>query len=141
MSKTPKPKIVLTNGCFDSLHEGHLLLFKQARSYGDLLLVAINTDESIRRLKGPRRPVVSLQQRLQDIMSTGLVTSAFPFHGDSPLPIVQAIRPDVLVKGGDWSFENIIGAQFVSSYGGEVIVVPRLEGYSTSEIARRMRNE
>jgi D-beta-D-heptose 7-phosphate kinase/D-beta-D-heptose 1-phosphate adenosyltransferase len=127
-------RIVFTNGCFDLLHQGHLRLLQEASACGDMLLVAVNTDASVRMLKGETRPVVDEQTRLQDVAQFAPVTAAFLFDGDVE-PLVRTIRPDILVKGVDWRQRQLPGADFVAKHGGEVRFVDAKEFYSTTAIA------
>ncbi len=127
-------RIVFTNGCFDILHIGHISLLAEARRQGDKLIVGINSDESTRRLKGPSRPMVSQRERAQILAALTAVDSVVVFEEDTPLPIIEAIRPDVLVKGGGYTESNIVGAAEVRSWGGTVKIVPLVEGLSTAKI-------
>lgn len=113
-------KIVMTNGCFDVLHVGHVTCLLQAKARGDILVVALNTDESIKRLKGSKRPINDLSQRMQVLLSFNFIDYVIPFSEDTPLDLIKIVRPDVLVKGGDYKITEIVGADFVQSYGGEV---------------------
>ena len=134
MWRSAGKKIVFTNGCFDILHRGHLELLAQAADKGNVLLVALNTDASVKRLKGEERPVTHEQDRMFQLASMLVVDAVCLFDEDTPAEIIQKVRPDVLVKGGDYSIETIVGADFVMSYGGSVEVVPFVDGYSTSNI-------
>jgi D-beta-D-heptose 7-phosphate kinase/D-beta-D-heptose 1-phosphate adenosyltransferase len=130
-------KVVLTNGCFDLLHPGHICLLQQARARGDKLIVAINSDESIRRLKGPNRPVQNEAARAVVMASIAAVDLVVIFPDDTPITVVEAIRPDVLVKGADYAIDQVIGRSFVHAYGGRVVLIPIEEGYSTSNAIRK----
>ncbi|MGC8895032.1 MAG: D-glycero-beta-D-manno-heptose 1-phosphate adenylyltransferase [candidate division WOR-3 bacterium] len=130
--------VVFTNGCFDIIHPGHIHLLKSARSLGDVLLVGLNTDDSIRRLKGPGRPINPLEARAEVLSAIRHVNHVIPFSEDTPLELIKALKPDILVKGGDWREDEIVGAELVKSRGGRVIVVPYLEGYSTTGILRKL---
>lgn len=127
-------KIVFTNGCFDILHRGHVEYLHKARMCGDVLVVGLNSDTSVRRLKGPARPVVPLGDRATVLAALQYVDFVIPFSDDTPLKLIQAIRPDVLVKGADWKEENIVGAELVRSYGGHVARVQLTPGRSTSSL-------
>jgi D-beta-D-heptose 7-phosphate kinase/D-beta-D-heptose 1-phosphate adenosyltransferase len=129
-------KVVFTNGCFDILHCGHAFLLKSARACGDYLVLGLNTDQSVRRLKGPDRPIVALEQRSLMLSLYPFVDLIVPFEEDTPLALVEALQPDVLVKGGDYTRETIVGREVVESYGGRVVICPRLEGYSTTDLVR-----
>jgi len=127
-------KIVFTNGCFDILHRGHVTYLNQARNLGDLLIVGINSDESVKRLKGPERPVNMLEDRAYVLSSLKSVDYVIPFEEDTPLNLINLIMPDILVKGGDYTIDRIIGAQEVLSHGGKVEIIPFVPGKSTSAI-------
>lgn len=127
-------KIVFTNGCFDILHHGHLDLLAKAADFGNKLIVAINTDSSVKRLKGPERPVNHEKDRAFQLASLLCVDAVCFFDEDTPKEIIELLRPDVLVKGGDYSIDTIVGADFVLSHGGSVEIVPFVQGYSTSSL-------
>lgn len=132
--------IVFTNGVFDLLHSGHVDLLTTARGFGDALVVGVNSDASVRRLnKGPDRPVRTQADRAYVLAALEAVDAVVIFDEDTPLAIVTALLPDVLVKGGDYREETIVGAKEVRARGGDVRVVPTLEGYSTSSIVDRIR--
>jgi D-beta-D-heptose 7-phosphate kinase/D-beta-D-heptose 1-phosphate adenosyltransferase len=127
-------KIVFTNGCFDILHRGHVTYLNQARDLGDLLIVGINSDESVKRLKGPERPVNMLEDRAYVLSALKSVDYVIPFEEDTPLNLINLIMPDILVKGGDYTIDRIIGAQEVLANGGKVEIIPFVPGKSTSAI-------
>ncbi len=131
-------KIVFTNGCFDLLHPGHTRYLKQARDLGDILVVGINSDQSVRRLKGPGRPILTEAERAEVLLSLRWVDAVVPFSESTPLELVKVVIPHVLVKGGDWPVEDIIGREFVESHGGEVYSLPFYPGISTSDIIDRI---
>ena len=131
-------KVVFTNGCFDLLHQGHIRYLERARTLGDLLVVAINCDESVRRLKGPGRPVVPAAQRAEVLAALEAVDAVLVFDELDPERVIRALRPDVLVKGGDWTVDRIVGAEFVQSRGGAVRSLPYVAGTSTTELIRRI---
>ena len=131
-------RVVFTNGCFDLLHAGHVNLLQQARAEGDRLIVGINTDRSVRALKGPKRPVIAEQQRALVLAALASVDAVVMFDDDTPLGLIKAIRPDVIVKGGDYSEGQVVGATEVRSWGGKVTLVPLVAGLSTSEVLRRV---
>lgn len=133
-------KVVLTNGCFDLLHRGHLHLLQAAKNCGDFLIVAINSDKSVKEIKGPGRPVLADTDRAELIAAMEMVDCVLLFDEPDPYLVIERLRPDVLVKGGDWSKKDIIGADIVEGNGGRVVVVPYLKGYSTSQIIERMQN-
>ena len=132
-------KIVFTNGCFDILHRGHARLLQFARSLGDHLVLGLNTDASMRRLKGPDRPIVPEDQRAYMLSLFPFVDLIVLFDEDTPLRLLEAIRPDVLVKGGDYAPEAVVGRSLVESYGGRVAIFSHLEGLSTTEMVSQIR--
>lgn len=131
-------RIVMTNGCFDILHAGHIDYLSKAKQMGDRLLVALNDDDSVRRLKGEGRPVNNVMQRAIVLSALSMVDWVVVFSEDTPLTLIEKVKPDVLVKGGDYSVENIVGAEFVQSYGGEVKVIDYVEGISTTLLLNRI---
>lgn len=130
-------KVVFTNGCFDILHPGHLAYLKQAKALGDRLVVAVNTDASVKRLKGEKRPVNSLEHRMAVLEGVGVIDWVTWFDEDTPKSLIEMLSPDVLVKGGDYQIENIVGASHVLSTGGKVKVLTFVEGYSTTAIIEK----
>lgn len=132
-------KIVFTNGCFDLLHRGHLHLLREAKACGDLLIVAINSDQSVRGLKGPRRPVIPQSERAELVAAIAMVDYVVLFDDADPYRLIAALEPDVLVKGGDWKPQDIIGSDIVSRNGGRIAVIPYLKGFSTTEIIERIQ--
>jgi rfaE bifunctional protein nucleotidyltransferase chain/domain len=131
--------LVLTNGVFDLLHPGHVDVLLAARREGDALLVAVNTDTSVRRLKGPARPVRGEQDRAYVLAALSMVDAVVLFEQDTPLELIRTIEPDVLVKGGDYTEETIVGASEVRARGGSVVVVPLTPGHSTTAIVQKLR--
>jgi D-beta-D-heptose 7-phosphate kinase/D-beta-D-heptose 1-phosphate adenosyltransferase len=131
-------RVVFTNGCFDLLHRGHTRYLEQARALGDLLVVAVNSDASVRQLKGAGRPVIPAAERAEVLASLAAVDLVLIFDDLDPGRVIRAVRPDVLVKGGDWPVDQIVGADFVRSIGGKVRSLPYLKGASTSELIRRV---
>ncbi|MDX8387048.1 MAG: D-glycero-beta-D-manno-heptose 1-phosphate adenylyltransferase [Ghiorsea sp.] len=132
-------KVVFTNGCFDLLHPGHVKYLEDAKALGDVLIVGLNADASISRLKGETRPINVLEDRahmLKGLRSVDLVVS---FEEDTPLNLIKKLLPDVLVKGGDYEPDDIVGAIEVREHGGEVIVVPFLDGYSSTKLIKRIK--
>ncbi len=131
-------KIAFTNGCYDIIHVGHIKTFFEAKNYADVLFVGINSDESIKKLKGEKRPVIPLGYRMIIVASCEAVDFVVPFNEDTPETLIRLIRPDILLKGKDWDENNIIGADFVRSYGGKVIRVDLVENVSTTQIIRKI---
>ena len=132
--------VVFTNGCFDILHRGHVHVLRQAKSLGDILIVALNTDRSVQAIKGPRRPILPEIDRVELIGAMEMVDYVVLFDEPDPYRLIAAIKPNVLAKGGDWSAEKVIGADVVEQAGGRVELIPYLEGFSTSAIIERILN-
>ena len=133
-------RIVMTNGCFDILHAGHVAYLEEAKSLGDRLIVAVNDDDSVKRLKGESRPINALQDRMLVLAGLAAVDWVVPFTADTPAELISAVLPDVLVKGGDYSPEDIVGGREVLGNGGEVRVLPFRDGHSTTRIIERLRD-
>ena len=131
-------RVGFTNGCFDLLHRGHTRYLEQARALGDLLVVAINGDASVRTLKGRGRPVVPAEERAEVLAALAAVDLVLIFDDLTPARVIHAVRPDVLVKGGDWPVSQIVGADFVQSRGGIARSLPYVDGASTTELIRRV---
>ena len=131
-------RLVFTNGCFDLIHPGHVRLLRQARGMGEALAVAINSDASVRRLKGPGRPILEARERAEVLSAFECVDYVVVFSEPTPAALVRAVRPHILVKGGDWSPERIVGRETVTADGGEVRVVPLRRGLSTSALLKRI---
>jgi rfaE bifunctional protein nucleotidyltransferase chain/domain len=139
-ARTNGKKVAFTNGCFDLLHRGHVHVLRAARACADLLIVGINSDQSVKQLKGPKRPVLPESDRCELLGAMEMVDFVILFNEPDPYVLISAIRPDVLVKGGDWNTEKIIGADMVEEAGGRVVVVPYIKGFSTTEIIERIKN-
>lgn len=133
-------KIAFTNGCFDVLHLGHIDYLSKAADLGDVLILGLNSDESVRRLKGANRPVNDEQARAMVLASLSFVTAVVLFNADTPYELIQKIQPDVLVKGADYKPEEIAGHDIVTSRGGEVVTIELLPGYSSTELIRKTGN-
>jgi rfaE bifunctional protein nucleotidyltransferase chain/domain len=129
-------KIVFTNGCFDLLHYGHIKYLEHAKAKGDILIVAINSDDSVKRIKGDKRPLVSEFDRARVIASLACVDYVVIFVQDTPFEVIAALRPDVLIKGSDWAKQDIVGADIVKSDGGKVLTVKLAKGRSTTNLIR-----
>lgn len=136
--KARHKKIVFTNGCFDLLHYGHAKYLQEAKKKGDILIVGINSDASIRRIKGVKRPIINEKDRLRLVASLESVDYTVLFNEDTPLKIINLIKPDVLVKGADWHKNNIVGSDVVLSYGGRVSTINFVKGYSTSDLIKKI---
>ena len=131
-------KIVFTNGCFDLLHQGHIHSLTTAKSLGTKLIVGLNSDSSIKRLKGASRPIKSENERALMLAAYSFVDAVIFFEEDTPLKLIEAVQPNILAKGGDYTIKNIVGADFVLKNGGSVEVIPLVEGFSTTSIINRM---
>lgn len=131
-------KVVFTNGCFDLLHIGHVRYLQEAKSLGDFLVIGVNADASVRKLKGPERPVQNETDRAEILAALECVSFTTLFTEDTPANLIQLLRPDVLVKGGDWAVKDIVGGDFVQSYGGLVKSLPFVAGRSTSTIVEKI---
>ena len=134
-------KIVFTNGCFDLLHLGHVDYLEKARQLGDKLVLGLNTDCSISRIKGPSRPLQDEMSRARVMASLLFVDAVVLFDSDTPLELIKAVQPDILVKGDDYSIEQIVGHEIVLKAGGEVKTVPLVTGYSTTNIVKKIENQ
>lgn len=132
-------RIVFTNGCFDLLHPGHISYLEEAKALGDVLIIGLNDDNSIHRLKGKHRPLNTLEDRACMLSALKSVDLVIPFSEDTPLNLIKAIAPDVLVKGGDYKPDDIVGATEVYKNGGKVIIMPFIEGHSTTSLIARIR--
>ena len=132
-------KIVFTNGCFDILHAGHVDIFQQARNLGDALVVAVNSDISIKKIKGEKRPIVPQEQRMQVLAALEAIDYVVIFDEENPFKIIKEIQPDILVKGGDWPVETIVGREIVEKKGGKVLSIPLMEGISTTNIIEEVK--
>ena len=134
-------KIVFTNGCFDLLHLGHVDYLEKARQLGDKLVLGLNTDASISRIKGPSRPLQDEMSRARVMASLLFVDAVVLFNDDTPLELIKAVQPDILVKGDDYAVEQIVGHEVVMAKGGEVKTVPLVKGYSTTNIVNKIENQ
>ena len=150
LSSLPKPwpprwpkagqKIVFTNGCFDLLHVGHMYLLREAKKLGDVLIIGLNSDASVRRLKGDGRPIVAADDRADAIAALESVDYLVVFEEPDPMDLLQRIRPDVLVKGDDYAESDVVGADFVKTYGGQTRLIPLRQGISTSRLVEKIRS-
>lgn len=134
-------RVVFTNGCFDLFHIGHLRFLKEAKTMGTSLIVGINSDESVRRIKGRGRPIIPVKQRVEIVQSLWFVDGIVVFEEDDPLKLIKKIKPDVLVKGESWEEKDIIGADFVKSRGGEIIRITLVKDVSTTRIIEAIISE
>ncbi|HXK23107.1 MAG TPA: D-glycero-beta-D-manno-heptose 1-phosphate adenylyltransferase [Myxococcota bacterium] len=134
-------RVVFTNGCFDLLHVGHVRSLERARRCGDRLLVAVNGDASVRRLKGRGRPIVPARRRAEVVAALECVDWVVVFAEDTPLALIRSLRPDVLAKGGDWQLEEIVGRAEIESWGGRVVRIPVVRGARTTALVTRIRGD
>ena len=132
--KAKGKRIVFTNGCFDLLHIGHVRYLEKAKIFGDILVVGINSDSSVRKLKGPKRPLLPVRERAEILSGLGCVDYVTIFDELDPLKLITSLQPNVLVKGGDWTKEQIVGGEVVEESGGEVVIIPFVRGASTSDL-------
>jgi D-beta-D-heptose 7-phosphate kinase/D-beta-D-heptose 1-phosphate adenosyltransferase len=139
--KLHRQKIVFTNGCFDVLHYGHVRYLLEAKKLGDILVVGLNSDESVRRLKGPTRPVNGEKERAFVLAALACIDYVVIFGEDTPKELIETVIPDVLVKGGDYDLSNIVGADFVTRNGGTVTTIPFVEGFSSTHIIEQLKTE
>lgn len=131
-------KIVFTNGCFDVLHRGHIEYLAQAADMGDILIIGLNTDNSVKRLKGESRPVNDQHARALLLAALSFVDAVTLFDEDTPFNLIKTVMPDILVKGGDYRIEDIVGHDIVEANGGKVVTIPLTEGYSTTKTLRKL---
>ena len=137
--KLHQQKIVFTNGCFDVLHFGHVHYLLETKKLGEILVVGLNSDDSVRRLKGPSRPINGEKERAFVLASLAFVDYVTLFEEDTPEHLIKIVRPDVLVKGGDYTIDQIVGADFVMQNGGTVTTIPFVEGYSSTQIIEQLK--
>lgn len=134
-------KIVFTNGCFDIIHAGHIAYLNEAKKLGDILIVGVNSDESVKRLKGQNRPIISEKDRAYIVANIKSVDYAVIFNEDTPYNLIKEIKPDFLVKGGDYNEKNVIGSDIVKSSGGKLVLIKFIEGKSTSSIIKTIQDK
>ena len=132
-------KVVFTNGCFDLLHRGHITYLAEAAALGDRLIIGVNDDASVQRLKGPQRPILPLEDRLFQLAAFFFVDMVIPFSEDTPYALIEALVPDILVKGGDYAPEAVVGKDVVEAHGGRVVIIPFIKGYSTSRLISKIQ--
>ena len=139
--KKESKNIVFTNGCFDLLHKGHIDLLKKSLEFGDILIVGLNSDRSIKRLKGGSRPIENERARVKKLLKLNIISGLCIFDNETPLELIKVIKPDILVKGGDYEPNEIIGSSEVTKEGGMIKIVPLLPAYSTTLSIEKMRRE
>ena len=131
--------IVFTNGCFDLLHQGHMDLISTSSTFGDVLVVGLNSDESVNRLKGDKRPIQNIKERKNALIATGYVDKVYTFEKDTPIDLILQIKPDIIVKGGDYDAEDVVGYNEAIDLGGEIKIVPITPGFSTTSIIEKRK--
>ena len=136
-----KNKIVFTNGCFDLIHLGHLEILARSADLGDKLIVAINSDVSIKKIKGNSRPIIEEDSRAKQLAAIEFIDAVILFNEDTPYNLINILKPDVLTKGGDYKKNDIVGNQLINKEQGEVIIIPLTQGYSTTAILEKIKNE
>ncbi|BAP60505.1 D,D-heptose 1-phosphate adenylyltransferase [Methanococcus maripaludis KA1] len=127
-------KIVFTNGCFDILHKGHVKYLSEAKKFGDVLIVGINSDSSIKKIKGNKRPIIPLESRIEVLDAVNSVDFVIPFEKETPLELISLIKPDIHVKGGDYTVENLPESKLILEYGGEIKIINLVNGFSTTNV-------
>lgn len=132
--QSQEKKVVFTNGCFDLIHTGHTRYLRAARDLGDCLVIAVNSDASVRALKGEKRPLIPVEERMEVLAGFYFVDYVLPFEELDPYQVIQQLGPDILVKGGDWPLEKVIGKDIVEARGGKVLTIPEIPGASTTSI-------
>ena len=134
-------KIVFTNGCFDLIHLGHIEILARSSDFGDKLIIGVNSDLSIKKLKGENRPIIEESSRIKQLSALEFVDAVVLFDEDTPIKLIETIKPDVITKGGDYTAKNIVGNEVVSLKNGEVIIIPLTQGYSTTSILNKIKND
>jgi len=132
--KAKGKRIIFTNGCFDLLHVGHVRYLEEAKALGDVLVIGVNSDSSVRKIKGPERPILPVEERIEILSGLECVDYVAAFDEADPLELITSFLPNVLVKGGDWTKEQIVGGEVVEKSGGEVVIIPFVQGVSTSNL-------
>ncbi len=138
--KTEGKSIVFTNGCFDILHSGHIDYLKKTKALRDILIIGINSDESVKKIKQQNRPINKLLDRMIVLDSIKYVDYVVPFNEETPENLIKIIKPDVLTKGGDWNKKDVVGSDFVKSYGGRTVIIPYIKGKSTTNTIKRIQD-
>jgi len=139
--RSENKKIVFTNGCFDLIHLGHIEILARSSDFGDKLIIGVNSDLSIKKLKGKNRPIIEESSRIKQLSALEFVDAVVLFDEDTPLKLIETIKPDVITKGGDYTAKNIVGNEVVSQKNGEVVIIPLTRGYSTTSILNKIKND
>ena len=138
--KSSGKKVAFTNGCFDIIHFGHVKYLQEAKRFADVLVVAVNSNSSTRRIKGKKRPIVSQASRAKIVAALESVDFVTIFYEKDPLKTIDALKPDILIKGGDWKRRDVVGSDFVRSYGGKVKIIPYVKGHSTTRLLKKIHS-
>ena len=139
--RSENKKIVFTNGCFDLIHLGHIEILARSSDFGDKLIIGINSDLSIKKLKGKNRPIIEESSRIKQLSALEFVDAVVLFDEDTPLKLIESIKPNVITKGGDYKAKNVIGNEVVSQKNGEVVIIPLTQGFSTTSILNKIKND
>ena len=139
--KNENKKIVFTNGCFDLIHLGHIELLARSSDLGDILIIGVNSDSSIQKLKGENRPIIEEDSRVKQLAALEFVDAVVLFHEDTPQKLIEKIKPDVITKGGDYKAENVVGNEVVTQKNGQVVIIPLTQGYSTTSILKKIKDD
>tara|TARA_B100000902_G_C26861694_1_gene693354 strand:- start:160 stop:654 length:495 start_codon:yes stop_codon:yes gene_type:complete len=134
-------KIVFTNGCFDLIHLGHIELLASSSDLGDVLIIGVNTDSSIQKLKGENRPIIEEDSRVKQLAALEFVDAVILFNESTPQKLIEKIKPDVITKGGDYKAENVVGNEVVTQKNGQVVIIPLTQGYSTTSLLKKIKND
>jgi len=134
-------KIVFTNGCFDLIHLGHIDILARSSDLGDILIIGVNSDSSIQKLKGENRPIIEENSRVKQLAALEFVDAVVLFDEDTPQKLIETIKPDVITKGGDYKAENIVGNEVVTQKNGQVVIIPLTQGYSTTSILKKIKDD
>ena len=139
--RSENKKIVFTNGCFDLIHLGHIEILARSSDFGDKLIIGVNSDLSIKKLKGENRPIIEESSRIRQLSALEFVDAVVLFDEDTPIKLIETIKPDVITKGGDYTAKNVVGNEVVSQKNGEVVIIPLTQGYSTTSILNKIKND
>ena len=134
-------KIVFTNGCFDLIHLGHIELLASSSDLGDVLIIGVNSDSSIQKLKGENRPIIEEDSRVKQLAALEFVDAVILFNESTPQKLIEKIKPDVITKGGDYKAENVVGNEVVTQKNGQVVIIPLTQGYSTTSLLKKIKND
>ena len=139
--RSENKKIVFTNGCFDLIHLGHIEILARSADYGDKLIIGVNSDLSIKKLKGENRPIIEESSRIRQLSALEFVDAVVLFDEETPIKLIESIKPNVITKGGDYKAKNVVGNEVVSQKSGEVVIIPLTQGYSTTSILNKIKND